>query len=50
MIDIYDTNFIDPFEVYTISEQLINFATGAHATAEVEQPMKNSFRKGRETF
>ncbi|XP_052278058.1 uncharacterized protein LOC127876693 [Dreissena polymorpha] len=50
MTNIFDGNFIDPFDVTKTPEQLINFATGAHANEDVELSMKNCLTKGCELF
>lgn len=48
--NIFDANFIDPFGVMKTPNKLINFATGVHATDEIEKSLTECFETGAKMF
>ena len=47
---IFDTNFIDPFDVTKAPAKIVNFATGSHATDDIEKSITNCLFKGQDMF
>ena len=50
MVRMFNGSYIDPFEMQSPSKNLVNFATGAAASPEVQQDMLNALDKGSELF
>ncbi|KAH3873343.1 hypothetical protein DPMN_036577 [Dreissena polymorpha] len=50
LTNIFDNNFIDPFDVTKAPGKLVNYSTGTHATNEVEKSMVNSLSKDQDMF
>ncbi|KAH3787607.1 hypothetical protein DPMN_165733 [Dreissena polymorpha] len=45
LTNIFDTNFIDPFDVTKGPDKLVNFSTGTQASGEVIKSMINSLSR-----
>ena len=48
MTAMFDSSFIDPFDISNPSQQLVNFATGAVATQDIQSSMLGYIKKGKE--
>ena len=48
MVAVFDNAFTNPFDIQTVPNQLISFATAVVATKEVETSILNALYKGRE--